>query len=377
MRILKKLVRKLYHLIWFLSIFIFFLPIVKAESYGGALNTDISSPFRVMAFDDYGNYIIPRQNSAYLFETPYNVSCQYGVRTCGFSFETQQSYAAGHYYGITIYLYYENTNYRIVPPPSGARRIGMGNSMNAARINWVNNNNDVSQVIYTNYSYDNFAIKLSNNAVISGVYSITYFFKTITNNIGIAVPFNIDANVSSGIYYFVGYVLTDLGSADGLTESQVTHAIQNSGLATASSVQEVQRGVNQVQQQLSGVQDSVDDVNDTLKDDDAPTIDLSDIETSDTPISDLVVLPLTLLNSIYNGISGSCASWTLPLPFNHSYTIPCFTIGDYVGSSVANIIDMAICLFMAYEIILLFIRIFDDITTLSDTYTNWVKRGRY
>ena len=32
MKLLKKVVRKLYHLIWFLSIFIFFLPIVNAES---------------------------------------------------------------------------------------------------------------------------------------------------------------------------------------------------------------------------------------------------------------------------------------------------------------------------------------------------------
>lgn len=123
--------------------------------------------------------------------------------------------------------------------------------------------------------------------------------------------------------------------------------------------------------------DSVNNLNDSLTSEESPDINLSDINISDTPISDLVTLPLTLLNSLYSGLSSTCSPWNLPLPYDHNVLLSCFTVSDYVGNTVSGYIDFAICLFMAYNIIRLFIAIFDDITTLSDTYTNWVKRGRY
>lgn len=378
--ILKKVIRKLYHLISFLTLMIIFIPNVKAnDMFGGTINQDIFSPLRAMTDDSYGNYYIMPSNSAYLWYEPGPVSAR-TMRV--FCFEGQD-YLQDHVYAVTIYLT-TNTANRVLPADAGAaRRIGIGNSMNAARTAFVNNSAYSRSAIYTNYSYDYFDIRWPKTDGSFGlqhfVYSVTYFFIPNISGVGLAVPFQFNNSVSSSTtIYYAGYHLENLGLATNLSSSDIQNIINNSGLATASSQNEIKTSLNQVRQEITDLNNSIDDVNDSITSEDEPTIDLSDIDTaSSTPISDLVTLPASLLNSYLSAFSGSCTSYTLPLPFNHSITLPCFTISDYVGSSVANIIDMAICLFMAYEIVLLFIRIFDDITTLSDTYTNWVKRGRY
>lgn len=371
MRILKKLVRKLYHLIWFLSLFILFiLPVYATDgSTNGSIRTsDIYQSTQAQCYNTSHNSITTNfiNNVGYSSYYQCNLNSDRGF----LSLNVNHSLVTDTLYQITLYI--GNNGNKPIGNPGNYVAVGSGitdaNNNNRDGYNRVTiwGFNDTWNIL-SYIQVDNGDIDTQPRTSATGMYFITF---TVPSDGKAFLNIPVYFGSSTTQLYYYGYNLQVLGRVGGLTRSDVQSVINSSGLATANSVNEVKQGVNEVKQELNSI-DS------TLKNDDAPTIDLSDIQTSNTPISDLVTLPLTLLNSIYNGISGSCSNWSLLLPFNHTILLQCFTISDYVGSSVATIIDCAICLFMAYRIILLFIAVFNDITTLSDTYTNYVKRGRY
>ena len=120
-------------------------------------------------------------------------------------------------------------------------------------------------------------------------------------------------------------------------------------------------------------QEGIKAINDTLTDDSEPSINFIDVEVStNTPVSDLILLPLTILNKLVDTIDeNTCSNYILPFDFfggNNTLTFPCFTIGDYLGN-YASVIDGMICIFMIYEIAMLCVSIFDDITSLRDGFS--------
>lgn len=109
--------------------------------------------------------------------------------------------------------------------------------------------------------------------------------------------------------------------------------------------------------------------NDTLKSEDYDTPDFSDVELADdTPISDLVSMPLNLLNKFISGLSNTCTPYNLPFFNNTSLTLPCFDGSKYFGSNLWNTIGMFTSFFMIYEIGMLAVQAFNDFTSLRDTY---------
>lgn len=116
------------------------------------------------------------------------------------------------------------------------------------------------------------------------------------------------------------------------------------------------------------ISDNLGDLNSNITDDTAPDVDLDLSVSSDTPISDLITMPLTILNSLVNSLDGTCTNYTIPFLFDSTVTFPCFTISDYLGNNVTNYIDLFICLYMCYNIGMLVVSIFEDITSLRDIY---------
>ena len=362
MIILKKFIRKLYYLISFLTLMIIFIPSVKAnDSYGGSINTDISTPFRLLDFDIYGNYNIPQQNSAYFFSDDFCAGPTWD-NTRVYGIETQESYAGGNLYSISIYLYNSDRTIRITPAPSGSeqRRIGLGNSMNMARQSWVGNNNSVP-VTYTNYSYDYFDVKLVNGTVFSGVYSVTYFFVPNQDNIALAVPFGTNS-YKCGTYYFAGYKLMNLGPANNLKSSDIQSIINNSGLATASSQNEIKSSLNQVRQQVTELNNSIDNVNDTLNDDnvDGANSQVDDLLDNDnfndsTGIQSIINAPLNFINSLSN----TCSPINVTIPYiDKSLQIPCIKqeLNNHIPL-IVPVLSIAINGFIVYRILLDLVRI--------------------
>ena len=109
-------------------------------------------------------------------------------------------------------------------------------------------------------------------------------------------------------------------------------------------------------------------LNNNLTDDSSPSIDLDINYASDTPISDLLTMPLTILNALLTNLSDTCVNYNLPFLFDSTVTFPCFTISDYLGNNLTHYIDLFICLYMCYNIALLCINVFEDITSLRDTF---------
>ena len=121
----------------------------------------------------------------------------------------------------------------------------------------------------------------------------------------------------------------------------------------------------------------VGNLNDTLTDNTAPNdysffnnIGLS----NDTPISNLILMPITLLNAINTGFSGTCSPVDLGTLYDYDLILPCINLQTRLGNSLWSTIDGLISIFLIYEIALLIINAFEDMTSLNDSYTNLIAR---
>lgn len=117
---------------------------------------------------------------------------------------------------------------------------------------------------------------------------------------------------------------------------------------------------------------AINKTNDTLKDQsDANTSGfLQDInqDYSNNPVSDLITMPITFLQTLNNNVSGSCITWNLGSLLGSNVTMPCINLQEIIGSNLYNLIDMAICLFLAYNIGLMCVTIWNNMTSLKDDF---------
>ena len=117
---------------------------------------------------------------------------------------------------------------------------------------------------------------------------------------------------------------------------------------------------------------AVEDVNNSLKDEhDANTSGfLQDInqDYSNNPVSDLITMPITFLQTLNNKASGSCITWDLGALFGTNLKMPCINLQQILGSNLYNLIDMAICLFLAYNLGLMCVTIWNNMTSLKDDF---------
>lgn len=112
--------------------------------------------------------------------------------------------------------------------------------------------------------------------------------------------------------------------------------------------------------------------NDSIKDEsDANTSGfLEDVhqDYSNNPVSDLITMPITFLQTLNNNVGGSCITWDLGALFGSNLKMPCINLQQILGSNLYNLIDMAICLFLAYNIGLMCVTIWNNITSLKDDF---------
>lgn len=119
---------------------------------------------------------------------------------------------------------------------------------------------------------------------------------------------------------------------------------------------------------------AVNDVNDTLKDDtvDNSSLNIDDksADLGDSPVSDLITLPIKLLTNIYNGFSGSCVSYNLGSLFGTDLIFPCINLESIFGSFLWGLIDSLCCIFLIYKIAMLFVSMWTKIITMKDVFTS-------
>ena len=145
------------------------------------------------------------------------------------------------------------------------------------------------------------------------------------------------SGTQSGYLDVYGFNIQALGNVAGLSAGDVQNIINNSGLASASSVNQVQNSINQVKQEISGMQDEQKKTNDTLKDmndniNDSDTSGAKDeagnffsgFETDTHGLTSIITAPLNLIKSI---TSTSCSPLGLQIPFveNKTLNLPCMS----------------------------------------------------
>lgn len=124
------------------------------------------------------------------------------------------------------------------------------------------------------------------------------------------------------------------------------------------------QAISNGQQQINDSLTSTDGVNDSDIND-----LFSDFESSDTPISDLLTMPITLANAYISGMSGSCQSISLGRLYGSNLIIPCINVESFLGSELWTVIDILCSLFLIYSLSQLFISAFDGITSLRDDFS--------
>ena len=371
MRILKKIIKKLYHLIWFLGAFVLFSPHVNAVGGVVSINGEQFGQASFASFGDVSNNNVTDVGAVWVDYGSYYRSGSSIVTTGGnnngasIGFDAAQPFVYGYTYVVSILIGFNNGY-----PKASDGKVCIAESIGNARTRW-NNDWCVSASVMNTEKQSPYVA----NSVQYNYGLLNYVFTSNVTGTSILVDYQSSVRNESN-HTFGGYKVTLLSDNKQLTQQQVQQAVQNSGLATAQSVTQVQQSITQVQQELSGVQQEqqqtnqkLDDVNDNLTDETAPVLDLSDLDvSSDTPISDLITMPLTILNSLSQALDGTCSNYTIPFLFSSSVTFPCFTISDYLGNTVTNYIDLFICFYMCYNIAMLVVSVFEDITSLRDIY---------
>ena len=112
---------------------------------------------------------------------------------------------------------------------------------------------------------------------------------------------------------------------------------------------------------------------DSITSEDSPNTsnELNDLDSStasDTPISDLITLPITLINVFINGIDSSCSPVNLGNLYGTDLILPCIDIEQRLGSDLWSTIDILFSIFMCYNIGMLFVTAFSGITSLRDDF---------
>lgn len=123
---------------------------------------------------------------------------------------------------------------------------------------------------------------------------------------------------------------------------------------------------------LDDMNNNMNDINNSLNDDSG--VDNSEIEdlfgdirgNSNSPVSDLLTLPITLLQAYLDGMNGTCTPYNLGTLYGTSLILPCIDIPGIIGTNLWNVVDALFCIYMIYNIAMMCISIYELFTGLND-----------
>ena len=367
MRFLKKYIRKLYHLIWFLSLFIFFIsPVFAARTPIWSSGKEIIAPQSMLLADNSNMHLTGLQTAPdsqydYIYRTN-NVTTN-GANSSGANvvFQTMDPFIAGYTYALTIYLHTGN----LIPKSSSTRvcvaddkfaMLGFYNENNSYRCNnaiGVYSNQAAADLFYPDSSlYPSYEW-----------YSVTYIFVPVYTGYVFTGSYN-TTQAGTTVHMFLGYHYDILSDNKNLTQSQITSAVQSSGLATASSVQQVQQSINQVKQELGAIDNTLNDS--SVDSSDSTINNLKDKIPTNSVISDLLLLPVRFLQNFVNALGSSCSQFNLGSLYGTNLFMPCINLENYLGSAIWTTIDLIISGLFIYALRKKFIEIYENLTNLKN-----------
>lgn len=177
-------------------------------------------------------------------------------------------------------------------------------------------------------------------------------------------------------YEFLNVVLSDTNNISAVDNfsSVVNNATTNTNNIISSAQQNTQNIINNQNYNQQQTNEKLDELNDTMKSEEAPTTnDVSD-KTSEWssklagtgPVSQMVLMPITLLNGYVSGMNATCQPYNLGNLMGTDIVLPCINVSNYLGATLWNVIDILFSGFMIYAIGKKFVKIFNDFTNLRD-----------
>lgn len=131
--------------------------------------------------------------------------------------------------------------------------------------------------------------------------------------------------------------------------------------------------LNDIEKNTEDTKNAIEDTNNTLKDDSidnnntSSTLeDLSEDLPTNSVISDLLLLPVRLFQSILNSINGSCSPFNLGSLYGSDLSLPCINIENLIGSTLWSVIDILFCGAFVLIIRKKFVDIFESLTELKN-----------
>ena len=247
MSFLKKFIKKLYHLFWFLSLFLLFLPKVNAiVNIGG---TAFEQSPQVEFYDNTGGNLTSKGSSFYSSQG-YWVSNDNIITNGGSSdgsnigLTVNGTFVAGYTYSLSLLIGMESSSVK----PSGTRICTAENLANAAyrfshsEYTCTNAFSIVSMYGVANFDYNGYSLSYG---------MITYVFTADFTAPTVSVVYQSNRGNNSR-HIFGGYHLETIAQPNnGLTQQQVQSIVSNSGLATANSVSQVQQSISQIQSDIN------------------------------------------------------------------------------------------------------------------------------
>lgn len=241
-----------------------------------------------------------------------------------------------------------------------------------------NSNWNVSEYIKINKNYTYKLSYTSNPGVASYcIYNndkVKILCQTLPNNTEISIKPTIDGYIRySIIISSINKVIFKGNNCEDRTEAEID-AIDNMNITISTKLQEAfdmeeenaeeQKGL--LQSIISGIgglfnilsDDDIDDPENSLN-------GLNNSLISDTPISSLLLLPVSIYQKVVNNINGTCSPINLGQLFNHDLIMTCIHIDDIIGSTLYSVIDVIISGFFILSIRKKVIEIFNNLTSLK------------
>ena len=334
MRILKKVIKKLYHLIWFLSVFFIFSPLVNAETLDFN-STDIRS-FTYCRYDNSCVYdtqldITSLNNANHLY---------YGTNTLNESHRLYQiNIKRSHFDGVndgdtvSFYMYDNRSRFMLC-------------GLYAPDSNYIQqNSNSFLPLVTLNNYYCDVHIYGMNGETSNNCSYERRFFVTCPYYHNTAYDFDYIQS-----YYNNGNTSAGGNSFFGITTMYISRSVEQ-------TIQDIQNGVNNVDDTINNSSvDSSDSTIDNLK---------TQISTNNV-ISNLLLLPVRFLQNFVNALGSSCSRFSLGSLYGTELFMPCINIQSYLGSGIWTTIDLIISGLFIYSLRKKFIQIYENLTNLTN-----------
>lgn len=235
----------------------------------------------------------------------------------------------------------------------------------------LSGNYDISGYGFVGKNQSNFSVQLNGtscfiqnyfNTIDSNNALSNYYFKfycpnvSVNNSIGVSIEGNIFEYGNSSTFIGVG--------SDYFISANASNGTTN-----------IENNTNDIANNTSDINSSINDSNIDTNQTSSDTTSWSNMNTSNSTITNLLTLPIQLLQAYTNGMSGTCSSFTLGTLFGTTITLPCIDIGNLIGSGLWTTIDILFSGFMIFAIAKKLIKIFNDFTNLRSNQVDELYGG--